>query len=60
MKTLPELLSNSEQMLGPLTCHLQQNGIRLPTVDHTEGQAKRSEDTAALSAAWFHAATVLY
>ena len=44
---------------GPLTHRLQQNGIRLPTVDHTEGgQASEcSEDTAALSAAWFH---VLY
>ena len=37
MMTFPELLSNSERTLGPLTCHLQQNGIRVPTVDHTEG-----------------------
>ena len=37
MITFPELLSNSERTSGPLTCRLQQNGIRLPTVDHTEG-----------------------
>ena len=37
MITFPELLSNSERTSGPLTCCLQQNGIRLPTVDHTEG-----------------------
>ena len=39
MMTFPGLLSNSEQTLGPLTRHFQQNGIRLLIVDHTEEQA---------------------
>ena len=29
--------SNDQRTSGPLTRRLQQNGIRLPTVDHTEG-----------------------
>ena len=36
--TFPGLLSNSERTLGPLMRRLQQNGIRLLTVDHTEGR----------------------
>ena len=35
--TFPELLSGSERTSGPLTRCFQQNGIGLPTVDHTEG-----------------------
>ena len=58
MMTFPELLSNSEQTLGPLTLRLQQNCIRLPTVDRTKkGQVNVAKPTAALSATWLH---VLY